>query len=63
MRILLIEDDVVTATLLKTRLTEDGYLVEHASDGRGGLSLAARESYDIAIVDRMLPEIDGLAIV
>jgi two-component system OmpR family response regulator len=63
MRILLIEDDVVTATLLKTRLAEDGYLVDHASDGRGGLALAARESYDIAIVDRMLPEIDGLAIV
>jgi two-component system OmpR family response regulator len=63
MRILLIEDDVVTATLLKTRLAEDGYLVDHASEGRGGLALAARESYDIAIVDRMLPEIDGLAIV
>jgi two-component system OmpR family response regulator len=42
MRILLIEDDVVTATLLKTRLAEDGYLVDHASDGRGGLALAAR---------------------
>src|SRR5712671_4055956 len=53
MRLLLIEDDAVTATLLKGRLAEDGSVIDHAS----------REAYDVAVIDRMLPEMDGLAIV
>jgi two-component system, OmpR family, response regulator len=63
MRILLIEDDVVTAALLKARLAEDGSVVDHASRGPEGLALAARQPYDVAVIDRMLPEMDGLAIV
>src|SRR2546423_1739660 len=63
MRILLIEDDVVTGALLKARLLDDGSVVDHATDGRSGLALARRESYDVAIIDRMLPEVDGLAVV
>jgi two-component system OmpR family response regulator len=63
MRILLIEDDVVTAALLKARLGDDGSVIDHASDGRSGLALARRESYDVAIIDRMIPEVDGLAVV
>jgi len=63
MRILYIEDDPVTATLLKAKLVEDGNQVDHVTEGREGLALAARENYDVAIVDRMLPEVDGLAIV
>ncbi|TMB28426.1 MAG: response regulator transcription factor [Deltaproteobacteria bacterium] len=63
MKILYIEDDAVTAALLKAKLVEDGNVVDHVTEGREGLALAARESYDVAIIDRMLPEIDGLAIV
>jgi two-component system OmpR family response regulator len=63
MRILLIEDDAITATLLKARLAEDGSVIDHASRGPEGLALAARETYDVAVIDRMLPEMDGLAIV
>ena len=63
MRILLVEDDAVTAALLKARLEEDGSVVDHASQGREGLALATREPHDVAIIDRMLPEIDGLAVV
>src|SRR5881397_3520506 len=63
MRILYIEDDPVTAALLKAKLVEDGSVVDHVTDGREGLALAARQTYDVAIIDRMLPEVDGLAIV
>jgi two-component system, OmpR family, response regulator len=63
MRILLLEDDVVTAALLKARLAEDGNVVDHASQGREGLALATGQTYDVAVIDRMLPEVDGLAIV
>src|SRR5436305_11924537 len=63
MRILLIEDDAVTATFLKARLVEDGNVVDHAAQGREGLALAERAAYDVAIIDRMLPELDGLAVV
>jgi len=63
MRILYIEDDAVTAALLKAKLVEDGNAVDHVTDGREGLALAARQTYDVAIIDRMLPEVDGLAIV
>ena len=50
MRILYIEDDPVTAALLKARLVEDGSVVDHVTDGREGLALAARETYDVAII-------------
>jgi two-component system, OmpR family, response regulator len=65
MRILVIEDDPVTAKLLQARLLaeEAGSIVDHAPDARGGLDLAAHGSYDVAIIDRMLPEGDGLDVV
>ena len=63
MKILLIEDDTETAEYVMNGLTEEGLVVDHAKDGRDGLFLAAGESYDLMIVDRMLPGLDGLGIV
>ena len=63
MRVLIIEDDRDTADYLIKGLRESGFTVDHAADGREGLSLALSESYDAMIVDRMLPGPDGLSIV
>ena len=63
MRILLIEDDKQAAAYLVKGLDEAGFNVEHASDGRDGLYLATSEPFDLIIVDRMLPGLDGLAII
>lgn len=63
MRILVIEDDVETANYVTTGLREEGHNVSCAYGGRDGLFMAASEDFDLAIVDRMLPEIDGLAVV
>lgn len=63
MKILLIEDDPETAVYVANGLKENGHTVDHAPNGRDGLFLAAGESYDVMIVDRMLPGLDGIAIV
>lgn len=63
MKILIIEDDPETAAYIANGLKEHGNTVDHASNGRDGLFLAAGESYDVLIVDRMLPGLDGLGIV
>ncbi|HLZ67546.1 MAG TPA: response regulator transcription factor [Aliidongia sp.] len=63
MKILLIEDDRETADYLAQGLGEEGHNLVLASDGRDGLFRAAGESWDLLIVDRMLPGMDGLAIV
>jgi two-component system OmpR family response regulator len=63
MRVLLIEDDQQVVSYLRKALGELGAVVDHAEDGRNGLLLAATEDYDVLIVDRMLPNLDGLAIV
>ncbi len=63
MRILLIEDDQDAANFLIKGLKESGYSVDHAGDGRQGLFMAAAGGYDALVVDRMLPEVDGLTIV
>ncbi|MCJ2081450.1 response regulator transcription factor [Methylobacterium sp. J-090] len=60
MRILLIEDDVVTATFVEFELTEAGHTVERAADGPSGLKRALAGGHAVAIVDRMLPGLDGL---
>lgn len=62
MRALLIEDDNDVASYVSKGLKEQGYTVDIASDGREGLGLASTESYDVMIVDRMLPKLDGLSI-
>lgn len=63
MRILLIEDDAETAAYMVKGLKEIGHVVDHAADGKDGLFLAVSERYDVMIVDRMLPSLDGLSII
>ena len=63
MRILIIEDDEQTLAYLKRGLEEAGHIVDHAADGRDGMYLALENRYDAAVIDRMLPGTDGLAIV
>ena len=63
MKIMLIEDDKESAKYLVKGLREQGYTVDHATAGRDGLFLATTEKYDAMIVDRMLPEVDGMTIV
>lgn len=62
MKVLLIEDDAETARYIVNGLTEQGLVVDHADNGRDGLVLAAGEPYDVMILDRMLPGLDGLGI-
>ena len=63
MHILLIEDDTEAARVLVNGLRESGYAVDHAADGREGLSRALAGRFDLIVTDRMLPHIDGLAII
>lgn len=63
MRILLIEDDQEAAAYLAKGLREAGNTVDHAANGTDGLFLATSERYDVMVVDRMLPGLDGLAII
>ncbi len=62
MRILIIEDDRKVSDYIVRGLTEAGHVAHSAHDGNEGLHLATTESYDAAIVDRMLPGMDGIAI-
>jgi two-component system OmpR family response regulator len=62
MKLLLVEDDEEAAEYLKRALIEAGHAVDHAPSGRDGLFLAASEPYDVIVLDRMLPEMDGVAI-
>jgi two-component system, OmpR family, response regulator len=61
--ILLIEDDTEAAKFLVKGLRESGYSVDHAADGREGLFRATEGQFDLVVTDRMLPHIDGLAII
>lgn len=63
MRILLIEDDKETAAYISRGLGEEGHMVDWLVDGREGLVQATSEPYDLLIIDRMLPGVDGLTIV
>ena len=63
MNILLVEDDVDTADYIAAALQRSGHTVERSGDGREALLLATTRSFDAMIVDRMLPNLDGLTIV
>jgi two-component system OmpR family response regulator len=63
MRILIIEDDPDTASYIKRGVEEAGHVADHAGDGKDGMLLATTEQYDVLIVDRMLPQMDGLTLV
>jgi two-component system OmpR family response regulator len=63
MRILVVEDDAKIASFLVRGLKQAGYAVDQASDGESGLALAESTDYDAAIVDVMLPKLDGVSLV
>ena len=62
MRVLLIEDDPHTAGFIAKGLREDGHSVDQADNGRQGLFLATTENYDAIVLDRMLPQLDGMTV-
>ncbi len=62
MRVLVIEDDVKIASFIVNGLRQNGFAVDHAADGDQGLDFAMNVSYDAAIVDLMLPRLDGLSL-
>jgi two-component system OmpR family response regulator len=61
MRVLVVEDDAEIAGFLLKALREAGHVPEHAADGRQGLFLATGEAFDAIVLDRLLPQMDGLA--
>jgi len=63
MRLLLVEDDLQIASFIVKGLKEAGFAVDHAADGEDGLHLALYEPYDVAIIDIMLPSLDGLSLI
>lgn len=63
MKLLVIEDDEVVCEFVSSSFEQDGHVVDVASNGKDGLFLAMSESYDVLVVDRMLPEIDGLKVI
>jgi len=63
MKILLIEDDPHTSEFVANGLREHGHVVDHSASGRDGLLHASGGGYDVMVIDRMLPSVDGLAIV
>jgi len=63
LRVLIIEDDRDVASFIQKGLSQAGWNVDHADDGKDGLFLATTEKYDALIVDRMLPGVDGLTLI
>lgn len=63
MRILVVEDDKSTAEYIRDGLIEAGHNVDVAPDGMDGMYLATEQNYDVLIVDRMLPRLDGIALI
>jgi two-component system OmpR family response regulator len=62
-RILLVEDDEKIASFVEKGLEAEGYAVDHAADGEKGLAMALAVPYDAAIIDLMLPGLDGLSLI
>ncbi|MFC1812119.1 response regulator transcription factor [Thermodesulfobacteriota bacterium] len=63
MRLLIVEDDSKIASFIINGFRQAGFAVDHAADGKEGLQLALAVTYDVAIVDIMLPELDGLGLI
>ncbi len=63
MRLLIIEDDPDSATYLVKAFREAGHVADHAPDGLEGYAMARDGAYDVLIVDRMLPKLDGLSLI
>ena len=63
MRILVIEDDPTTGDYIARGLREEGHVVDLSRNGREGLIAAQTSDHDVLVVDRMLPDLDGLSLV
>src|SRR5438045_3862031 len=63
MRALVVEDDASIAEFVVRGLREAGFAADHAADGEAGQELALETPYDVAIVDLMLPKLDGLSLI
>lgn len=63
MKVLIIEDDAKIRAYIEKGMKEAGHVVDLAEDGETGLHLASTEKFDVLIVDRMLPKLDGLSII
>jgi two-component system OmpR family response regulator len=63
MRVLVVEDDKKIASFVTSGLKQSGFAVDHSADGEDALALASATPYDAAVVDIMLPKMDGLALV
>ena len=63
MKILLLEDDPQTAAFIRKGLEQAGFTVAHSGDGLAGLVMAQEEEFDLAVVDVMLPRLDGFGVV
>ncbi len=63
MRILVVEDDKKIASFVVNGLKQSGYAVDHATDGEDGLARAQAITYDVLVVDLMLPKLDGLSLI
>jgi two-component system response regulator QseB len=62
-RLLLVEDDAELSDMLTETLVEEGYAVDQAPDGQRGLHLGLTRTYDVMVIDRLLPALDGLDLV
>ncbi len=63
MKILVIEDDLEAAAYMTKAFREAGIVADHASDGESGLFMGSENTYDVMVVDRMLPRRDGLSVI
>jgi two-component system, OmpR family, response regulator len=63
MRVLIVEDEPTIADFVEKGLSEAGFAVDTAADGERGLELARQGAYDVAIIDVMLPKLDGLSLI
>ena len=63
MRLLIVEDDAEAAAYLTKAFREVGYIADHAPDGLQGYAMAEGGGYDVLVVDRMLPRLDGLSLI
>jgi len=62
MKLLIIEDDATTGAYIARGLREEGHIVDLMADGKQGLIAATSTGYDVIVLDRMLPEVEGLTV-
>ena len=63
MRLLIVEDDTEAAAYLTKAFREVGHVADHAADGLEGYAMAEGGGYDVLVIDRMLPRLDGLSLI